>query len=277
LDNTKTALISIADPHINSTVAVCPKVIKLDDGGTYHSSRTQHWLMECWLDFCAKAKEITEGYKKIALFVGDLTELDRKDRGTQIITPNKATILGMVQDTIAPLVDFTNANYFFRGTAAHTGKSSWSEEAIASDTDNTIPSVNGAYSHWHYRGVASGVPVDIAHHTSMGKKPWTKKNAANNAAAEIMWNYQVDRFVKAPKLALRAHVHAYATSGDNYPCEVNCLPSWTTKTEYAYRVGYENAISDIGGIIYLCENGNFDRIKLFYEPKESRRIWALEM
>jgi hypothetical protein len=273
----KTAIIAIADLHVNSTTAVCPRVVELDDGGNYHSSRTQHWLLECWLDFVAEAKIITEGYKRIAIFDGDLSELDRKERSSQIVTQNKAVILNMVQDTIAPLVDYTDANYFFRGTAAHTGKSSWSEEAIAKDTDNTIPSPDGASSWWHYRGIASGVRIDIAHHNGMGKKPWLKKNAANNCAAEIMWYYQVDRFVRAPQLALRAHAHTYASSGDNFPCEVDMLPSWTTKTEYAYRMGYENAISDIGGIIYLCEDGRYNRVKLMYEPREAKRIWALEM
>ncbi len=277
MTNSKTAIIAVADQHINSTTALSPRVIELDDGGTYHSSRTQHWLLECWYDFCAQALNITDGYKRIAMFVGDLTELDRKERSNQIITPNKSVLLKMTRDTIEPLVDFTDANYFFRGTAAHTGKSSWSEEAIAADTDKTISPSDNIYSWWHYRGVASGVRLDVAHHNGMGKKPWLKKNAANNCAAEIMWYYQVDRFVKAPQLALRAHTHTYATSGDNFPCEVDCLPSWTTKTEYAYRMGYENAISDIGGIVYLCEDGKFTRRKITYEPREERRIWALAM
>lgn len=277
MENNRIALIAVSDTHINSTKAICPKIVNLDDGGSYYSSRTQHWLLECFLDFIAEAKILTEGYKRIAVFLGDLSELDRKDRGNQIVTPNKSVILKMISEIIAPLVDITDANYFIRGTAAHTGKSSWSEEATAADTDNVIPSPDGAFSWWQYRGLAADVRLDITHHTSMGKKPWARKNAANAAAAEIMWYYQVDRFVKAPQLALRAHVHTYATSGDNFACEVNCMPCWTTKTEYAYRVGYENAISDIGGMIYFCENGQYRSHKILYSPKEEKQIWKLSM
>jgi hypothetical protein len=273
----RTAIIAVADPHINSTVSLCPPVINLDDGGTYHSSRTQRWLWECWLDFCVQALNLTDGYKRVAIFGGDLSELDRKNRTNQIITPNKATILDMIREVITSLVSFTDANYFIRGTEAHTGKSSWAEEDIAKDTDNTVPMTQSIHTWWHYRGVASGVRLDVAHHTSMGRKPWLKRNAANAAAAEIMWKYQVDRFVKAPDLALRSHVHTYATSGDNFKCQVDCLPSWSIKTEYAYRMGMENDISDIGGIVYLCENGKFQRHKVMYEPREDRRIWVLTM
>jgi hypothetical protein len=289
-DNNRIALITVADPHINSTVALCPKVVNKDDGGTYHASRTQRWLLECFLDYIEQAKILTEGYKRVGVFMGDLSELERKDRSNQIISPNKNTILNTIIETIAPLTTITDENIFIRGTAAHTGKSSWSEEHIASDIDNTIPSLKipsefingkeikkGIFSWWHYRGTAGGVKLDLAHHTSMGKKPWTRRNAANAAAAEIMWYYQVDRFVRAPDLALRAHVHTYATSADNFPCQVDCLPAWTTKTEYAYRIGYENAISDIGGIVYLCENGTFIRKKITYEPREEKRVWKLSM
>jgi hypothetical protein len=279
LDNTtdKVAVIAVADLHINSTVALCPPIVNLDDGGTYHASRTQRWLHNCWLDFCAEAKVLTEGYRRVVIFDGDLTELDTLKRSIQLTSLNKSTILNMVIDVIAPLVDFADAVYFMRGTAAHTGKSAWSEEAIARDTDGVVPSGNGIYSWWQYRGIAAQVKFDIAHHASMGKKPWTRKNAANNLAAEIMYLYQVDREIKAPDLVLRSHNHTCASSGDNFKTCVNFLPAWTTMTEYGYRVGYENVISDIGGMVYLCENGHFTRNKILFHPKESGRIWKLEM
>jgi hypothetical protein len=289
----KTALICVADLHINSTLAVCPPVVSLDDGGTYHASRTQRWLYECFLDFTDQAKALTEGYRNIVVFNGDLSELDTAKRSVQLISLNKATILSLVQETIAPLVDVTNECIFIRGTAAHTGKSSWSEEDTGRDTIGTIPSgtfkrkykvkgktmekIDKIYSWWHHRSVVSGVQVDIAHHANMGKKPWTRRNAANNLAAEIMYLYQVDMGVRAPDLALRSHNHTYATSGDNYKCQVDYLPSWTTLTEYGYRIGYENVVSDIGGMVYLFENGTIDRHKIMYPPKDAKRIWKLKI
>jgi hypothetical protein len=274
---TKTAIIAVADLHINSTVALCPKVVNLDDGGSYTASRTQRWLWECWLNFIAEAKILTEGYRNVVIIDGDLTELDTAKRSVQLTTLNKSTILGIVTDTIAPLVDISDVCYFIRGTSAHVGKSAWSEEAIAKDTYNTVAPGDGKFSWWHYRGVASGVKLDISHHAQMGATPWSRKNAANNMAAKIMWWYQIDMGEKAPDLVLRGHNHTYASSGDNYKCQVNYLPAWTTKTEFAYRVGYEDVVSDIGGIIYLCENGRFTRHKVMFQPKENKRIWKVSM
>ena len=274
---TKTAVIAIADLHINSTVAVSPPVVNLDDGGTFHASRTQHWLWRCWGEFITEAKRLTEGYKRIVVFDGDLTELDTQKRSIQLTSMNKNTILSMVMETILPLISIADAVYIMRGTAAHTGKSAWSEEAIAKDIDNAVKHGDGNYSWWHYRGVASGVKMDIAHHAQMGFVPWSRKNAANNLAAKIMWFYQVDRNEQAPDLVLRSHNHTYASSGDNYKCQVDYLPSWTTLTEYGYRQGYENMLSDIGGIIYFCEGSKFTRNKIFFKPKEARRVWQLSM
>jgi hypothetical protein len=275
--NDKTAIIAVADLHINSTVALSPPVVNLDDGGTYHASRTQHWLWNSWLDFISETKILTDDFRRVLVINGDLTELDTQKRSIQLTTMNKNTILNMVLETIAPLVDIADAVYIIRGTAAHTGKSAWSEEAIAGDIDCAIHSGNGNFSWWHYRGVASGVKLDIAHHAQMGFVPWSRKNAANNLAAKIMWCYQVDRNETAPDLALRSHNHSYASSGDNYRCMVDYLPAWTTLTEYGYRQGYENMLSDIGGIIYFCNNGHYIKQKIFFKPKEARQIWKLSM
>lgn len=262
--------------HINSSVAVCPPVVNLDEG-SYHHSRVQHWLWTCWLDFIAEAKALTDGYKRVVIFDGDLSELDTLKRSIQLTTLNKATILTLIQETIAPLVDIADACYFIRGTAAHVGKSAWSEEATAKDTDGAIPEGNGKSSWWHYRGIASGVKLDVAHHANMGSVPWSKRNSANNMAAKIMYSYLVEMNQPAPDLALRAHNHTRATSGRNYRCQVDYLPAWTVKTEYAYRVGYENSISDIGGMVYLCENGSFREHEIMFYPKDAKQIWKLTM
>jgi len=120
----RVALIVTSDHHINSTVALCTPVINLDDGGTYHASRTQRELYNCWLDFWQQAKELTTGYKRVGVFNGDLGELDTKKRSIQLVTLNKATIQRMVIDTIEPALAILDSVFVMRGTAAHTGKSS---------------------------------------------------------------------------------------------------------------------------------------------------------
>ena len=269
------SLLVLSDLHINSTVAVCPPSVNLDDGGTYHASRTQVWLWRCLEEIAAEFARATGD--KIVLFNGDLGELDTKRRTYQLITPNKATILDLVRDTIEPVTSIADRNYMLRGTPAHQGKSAWLEEAIADDLDHAVRSSKAAASWWHYRGTLAGVRIDSAHHVSMGGLPWTEKQAATKAASRIVWRYLVDMHQPPPSVAFRSHNHRWSDSYDNYPTRVICTPCLTTATEYIYRTGHENDLADIGALIMTCKDGEYEIQKLRFEPREARRVWTLTM
>ena len=272
MPNEIVSLIVASDLHINSTVALCPPIVNLDDGGTYRSSRTQRWLWDCWLDFC----HIAEGQpgRKVALINGDLGELDTKRRSNQIITANKATITGMVLDCLEPLLAVVDSIIIIRGTAAHTGKSAWLEEAIAQDLDNAIGETTDKppISWWHFRGQFGGVRFDVAHHASMGRMPHTEKNAGNKVAAEILYRYCVDMEQKPPHVAIRSHNHRQADSGGNYRTFAVCTRCFTIATEYVFRIGGENRLADIGGHIFNCEAGEYEYKEIPYKPAKGK-IW----
>ena len=120
MDNSGANLICVSDLHINSTVALSPPVVNLDDGGTYHASRGQRWLWECWLDFTERVTGLPG--RKVLLINGDMGELDTKRRSNQLITVNKANIQRLVLDTLEPLVTAVDSLIVIRGTMAHTGK-----------------------------------------------------------------------------------------------------------------------------------------------------------
>ena len=192
-----TYLICVSDTHINSTVALAPPLVNLDDGGTYHSSRGQRWIWDCWLDFTEKAKAL-DG-RKVLLINGDMGELDTKRRSSQLITVNKSTIQRLVIDALAPLVDVVDSLIVIRGTMAHTGKAQWLEEGIARQYDHAIHNKacdNGSW--YHFQGVIGGLRLDAAHHVSMGGLPWTAPNAANRLAARVMWAYKVKLEAASP-------------------------------------------------------------------------------
>lgn len=268
-----TTLISISDLHINSTVALCPPAVNLDDGGTYHYSDGQRWLWKRWLDFVERVRDI-EGRKVLAL-CGDIGEIDAKDRGLQLVTRNKATVLRMMVEVLDPLLRVCDAYLVMRGTNAHTGKSAWLEEALAGDI-GAIPASDGVFSHWHYRGVCDGVRLDIAHHASMGRLPWTKKNSALNLAARMTWEYMIDAEAKPPHIALRAHNHSFADSYDAHKVRVLYNGCWTLATEYSYRVAYENVLPDIGGYVIKCEDGKatVEKVQFVPDDKKGRRVWT---
>src|SRR3990167_4425730 len=273
----KTALIITADKHVNSTVAICPPVVNLDYGGTYHATRTQREFYDYWLDFIQRAKELTTGYRRVGVVNGDLGELDTKKRSIQLITLNKATIQRMIIDVLEPELAILDAVYIMRGTAAHTGKSSWLEEAIANDIDITVRESEGAASWWHYRGLADRVRVDLAHHAPLGSSPTTKYNGANALAWKTLWYYNVRRKQPAPHLVIRSHNHTRADSFDNFECRALFTPCWTALTEHGYRSGYENEIPDIGGYVILCDGEDYQVKKINYQLSAGRRLWKLTM
>ena len=272
----KSAVISIGDLHINSKVALSPPRVQLDEGGSYHASDEQRWIYRAWLEFCAKVKDDTEGYRRIVAIGGDAAELDAKNRTHQLITRHRPTIKDMVIETLDPITSIADAVYVIRGTPAHTGKGAYFEEFIADDLDNAVHDKD-AKSWWHVRRVASGVRFDIAHHASMGSLPWTEKNAANKIAKIIVDRYMIDMEQKPPDVAFRFHNHRWNDSFDNFKTRVICMPCWSMATEHLYRIGKENSIADIGGAVTFCEDGEYEVKKYKYIPPKARRVWALKM
>lgn len=267
--------IVISDTHINSSVAVSPPTVNLDDGGTYRSSRIQRALWESWNDFHAQAERITEGMTRVLFLNGDIGELDTKRRSNQLITLNKATIQRIVLDVLEPALRYADHVVVVRGTMAHTGKAGWLEEAIAADLDNAIPSGNDVFSWYQFRGVLSGVKFDVAHHGKMGSIRQTSKGAAVRLAIDTMDKYR-DMGESPPDVVIRSHNHRRADSGRNYPTFAMFTPAWQMMTEFGYRIGAENSLADIGGDVFICEGGRYTWHDYRYQPKVGK-VWALKI
>lgn len=281
------AVIVVSDLHVNSTTAVCQRRFNLDDGGSYYASPLQRALLNSYRQFIRDACKITEGYRRIVIFNGDVGELDTKKRSIQLITFNKANILRMVFDIAEPFVDIADAIVVIRGTPAHTGKSSWLEEELARDLDSdlVIPSSNEIYSHYHFVRRIGNVGFDVAHHSRMSQMRHTQKAYAQRLALDTMDKYK-DRGQKPPDVVIRSHNHRRADSGHNWPTFAMYTPSWQLPNQYVFRIGAENDAADIGGDIFLCTNEvpnnggskgiiypNFIWYPLNYIPQKSQTYW----
>lgn len=270
-----TALVAISDLHIGSTVSMCPKVVHLDDGGTYRPGRWQRALLESFEDFIDYSLNLTKGRKRVLAFLGDLCELDSKGRSYQLISRNPADIKRLVYDLLDPLADEFDGLLFIRGTEAHTGKSAHSEEEIAANYDNTIwNGREGQASWWMYEGAIGGIRYFMQHHISMGNLPWTERNAANKYAFLTEYQYLKER-ISPPDVALSGHVHRYSDSGRNYEVKAFTLPCWTGRTSYIHRIGKGRQPPEIGGMIfYRDENGQLVDVLKTYEGKRTeRQVW----
>lgn len=264
----KTNIVIVSDLHINSKVALCTPTVNLDDNDTHHASPAQHWLWECWLDFWRQVGKLEN--RTIAILNGDLGELDTLRRSNQLISPNKAVILSLVLDVLKPMLDVIDSVIVIRGTAAHEGKSSWLEEAIAQDLTNAIPASKTIASWWHFQGMIGDLRIDAAHHASMGSIP---ANAASKLAQRAIAYYITTLRLPEPHYVFRSHNHKYADSGGNYSTKAIFTPCWSLMTEYGYRTGHELELADIGGVI--IEDGK-DRL-IRYSPKDTRKVWSLKI
>lgn len=266
--NTDTILVfTIADNHTNRTTGLLYPTTRLDDGQEVRYSRPQRWLWECFTDCCTYAKEVARKNKAEIWLVldGDIADGDAKNRTYQTITRNPATILEITQKTLQPALDISKRVFVVRGTAAHVGNSAFHEELLANDIGAEVCPATGASTWWQLDLLAGGVLFHFQHHGTLGHDPWTVPNALNKRASKIMLAYGKRR---CPDVALQAHMHQYATSGDNYPVEVIALPSWELNKygDYPNRLGLVE-IADIGSILFLCKNGHYEKIKRLYTPE----------
>jgi hypothetical protein len=280
-----TLLVLTADTHINSTVSLGPLSVEIDDGGTYFANQSQKFLMRSWnnaWEGVAKLKEEEKVSETILVMNGDAVELDTKRRSNQIITPNKATVLKMVNDVYkAPIDMMVNKLYVVRGTQAHTGKSSWSEEAIAQDYEGLTvrPGKTGPYSWWHIRATIEKMRIDISHHASMSTIPWNSQNAAALLSKKIQWWYQIEMGVKPPDIVIRSHNHKFVKETPHKAPHVYFTPCWSMITEYGYRAGLENSTPHIGLLAFVVKGDTYYCKEFLYDHPalEGAKIWQHKM
>lgn len=266
----------VSDVHAGGTTALCPDVIRLDDGGEYHASKAQRWLMQCWRDYWRQIEEKRRALNAELYVVcnGDAVEGDHH-KTTQIMSANpNAQAAAWNAAWSIPLALKPDKMVIVRGTAAHVGNSASAEERIADGLRRdkrpivTEPD-SGAASWWHWRPEIQGVRLDFTHHGKMGRLARTRGSAMVLYAWDI-----TDEHVKdgdpIPHLAFRGHNHKKGDSGDAAPCRVVATGAWQIGTEHVKKVAADS-LADIGGAYVVIEGGEFTVKQINY--KAERPIW----
>lgn len=279
-----TLLIVSSDHHVNSTVALCPPRVQLDDGGSYTPSSGQRWLWQSWVDAWSRVsalKDKVNPQRTILVLNGDAAELDTKRRSNQIVTPNKATILKMIADVFEQPMQLVDKLYIMRGTSAHTGKSSWIEEAFASDYESLIArdGKKGPLTWWHVRCVVEKLRIDISHHASRSSVPWTAKNSCGTLSSRLQWEYAVGMRSDWPHLAIRSHNHVFDRAIPVDAPHVYMTPCWSLLTEFGHRTGRENSKSSIGLLAFVIDGDDYYcKDYTYVNPiEEKSQIWKQQM
>lgn len=264
-----------ADHHFNSTKGLCPYRVTKHEGGTHEASKAQRWLWDCWTLFW---KEVSSFRKRCdtlhEIFVGDLVDGGSHHNTHETISRNEVTQHNICIKGLEPPLSLKPSTiHIIKGTDVHVGEiGSW-EEMIARDLDTVPDEEHNTYAWWWLRAEFGGVLFDIAHHGKAGYRDWTMPNAANAQAAQTIIRY-ASRGEKLPAVVIRADRHKYLTSGDNYPVEVTGLPSWQLQTSYGNKIDPDGVLP-IGGMIYICQNGEYIRKKRTFEP-DVPAIWKYD-
>lgn len=253
----------VGDLHTNSTLGLSPAYVELDDGGSYKASKLQLQLLHAWKDYCASVESLRDelNCEVVVVFNGDLFDGDHHNT-SQIISRNESTMHRIARRVTEPLVNLSELVYVVRGTPVHVGGSGAMEEQFAGDIKAQQSKRGNTFSWWHLQLEIEGVLIDIAHHASMGRLPWTKRNAANKLASTTLFD-AADQRRRIPDLVLRSHNHRWADSHDNYRVRAIMLPGWQGKTEYINRLD-PTAVPDIGGLIITLDNGSYEIAKKHY-------------
>lgn len=256
-------MLLLGDTHIGSTVSLCTPVVNLDDGGTYHASRSQRWLWDSWLDLIDRATK----YKPTLILNGDLIEGDKKDRSYQVITRNETNLQSMAAEVFDPLAQVSCQSYVVRGTQAHVGKSANLDDAVGRDLGAVQPEKRkgGPSSFWSINRKVEQLRVSIAHHASKSGQPWTSPSAAQKLAAKLQFEASQNDDI-LPDIVFRSHVHQWCDSYDAHRVRVIFLPAWTFATEYINRIA-PDAIAEVGAVLLHVDGKRFEVEKIKYIPE----------
>ena len=151
-----TALVAIVgDIHSNSTVAVCPPRVQLDDGGEYVASQPQRWIWRQWLLFWGEVFERRAALDCPIYIIlnGELAD-DNYHPTTQLITRNPADQMALARRVLEPVTARLGDGdrlFVLRGTEAHSGPSGAMDEALAVDLGATGQDTDGPASWWQLR------------------------------------------------------------------------------------------------------------------------------
>lgn len=269
----------VSDVHAGGTTALCPDVITLDDGGEYHASKAQRWLMQCWREYWAKVDDRrTElGAELYVVFNGDAVEGDHHNTSAIISRNPNAQAAAWTEIVRVPLALKPDRIVFVRGTEAHVGQSASSEERIADglrrDKRPIISELEtGAASWWHWRPELQGVRLSVTHHGKLGQLPRTRGSGIVLYAWNILDEHAADGH-PYPHLCLRGHNHKRGDSGTACPVRVVATGAWQLGTGHVHKV-QPDSLADIQGVMVTIDAGEYDVKEVRFQAE--RPVWRPE-
>lgn len=265
-------IIVISDTHFGCQLGLCPPIVKLDNGGTYHHSGLQKKVWNMWEYFWNEwTPTVTKGEPYIIVHNGDAIEGTHHNSVTQI-SHNITDQISIAKSVLDPIVNAKKCEgyYHIRGTEAHVGKSGQSEEGLAKAL-GAIPDEIGNYARWELWMKLNKCLIHFSHHVGTTQSANYESTAPFKEYIESLtdaarWQNQ------PPDVIVRSHRHrAIETripTANGYGISL-VTPAWQLKTPFTYRISLgRSSMPQIGGV--LIRHGDEDAI--FTRSK----VWNIE-
>lgn len=253
-------LILVGDTHIGCQMALCPPGgARLDGGGLYMPTPWQLSLWEHWEAFWGEwVPRVTRGEPYAVCHMGDVIDYIHHGAVTQwshSITDQERA----AEEILTPVVKACGGRYYqLRGTEAHSGPSSQSEESLAKAI-GAIPNSAGQFArHELWKFVGSDrlkrrrALVHLAHHIGTTGRTHYETSAPMAELAEAYT--EAGRWGdRPPDVVVRAHRHRALKIGiPSKDGEAISLitPGWQGKTPFVYRIpGGRSTQPQFGGAL----------------------------
>jgi hypothetical protein len=246
-------VVSVADLHSGSSVALCPEVVKLDEGGTYRASPQQRWLHERWEEAWKWAASIIKHDRWGFEYNGDGVE-GQHHGCIEPFSLNITTQAQVFMALLEPKIEKASWRGFVRGTESHDGKQcqalEWAARMLGANQ------IGGNYTNWLLNVDLGGYLVNYAHHIGTTTSAAYETSALNRELAAA--------FVEAgqwgegrPDCLVRSHRHRYSSieiPTSNDVARVVVTPAWQLHTPFSHKVAV-NRRPQVGMVILSIEHG----------------------
>lgn len=254
-------LIIVSDLHAGCRLGLCPPdPVRLDDGGTYHSSKFQRKVWGFWEEFWMEwVPSVIRGEPYDVIVNGDVID-GTHHHGTTQISHNIEDQLTIAEMALKPQIKRCRASggkyYHIRGTEAHVGQSAVYEEMLAKRL-GAIPNDEGQHARYDIWKRVGPALVHCLHHVG------TTGSAAHEASAvnaELTAEYvEAARWHRQPPdYCVRSHRHRFIAvdvgSANGYAAAI-VTPAWQGKSPFAWKIpGARLSEPQFGGILIRAGN-----------------------
>lgn len=267
-------IVIVSDLHAGSSVALCPRTFRCDDGQKVEPSDVQKCIYSHWRVFWDEFVPTATNNEPYTVVVnGDVVE-GQHHRSTQYISSNEEDHEKMAVELLRPIRDKAQGGFYMvRGTEAHVGPSAGHEESVARELDtDTLDEGASTKTFWELWFEFGPHLCHFAHHIGVTSSTAYELSAlsrelAGNLIESAQWG---DR---PADVIVRSHRHRF--SAGEIPmrgrtAQIIVTPSWQARTAFVFKK-VSMRRPQLGGVVLGYDKfGLFKRCYIWGLPRQGK-------